>query len=369
MIVGRLASVAKAILVEFEESAILPLLEQAINLAATRGNYTDSRYHVDAGAIRDYAESIRDRPTLKHLPADIEKVFFAGRYGSVLPANLASLLLVGVTFDQTSSMSSSELAFYRDTAREFISDLNSMLSTFQNLELDTIDVPEGKVSFDFLIPRSAFENNAPKFIDITAAFSDVISAIQELAGGPPDGAELVYTSTSDPVTGFAVFAVAATPILLFYEKILDVSKKQIDILKTLASFRKFFPGSPMPESEDVHETIRAMTRRTAEEVADEAVLANTSGISDGRKSELTNAIVIKSSKVMTAITKGARISISIESQLNLDSTLNSPLALQQVKELMGIIKPLEDEVGEQLRLLNQNVSLLEGPRDDIYLNE
>jgi hypothetical protein len=360
VIVGRLAAAARAVVAEFSDSKILSLITHAAQIAAQRTSLTDAQYQQTVSAIQTDARNIINNSKLIDLPSDLKPLFTDGPYGNALPSKLAQTLLLGVTYDKVSSMASAELNLYSEAGARLLGNLNNMLGAFKALSLDDIVVPDGTISFDLLVPRSAFDNRASEFIKINSSFVDILSYIEELAGGDNLGPKLVYTSTTDPVTGFAVIMVAATPILLFYEKILDVAKKQIDLLKAVKSMRDMFPGVSLPQEVSVDDKVKQLTRQGIEEAVSDVVESVGVKVDESRKSEITNAIAIRSTTLVTAVANGARVSISLESQLNIEQDFSdNPLDLEKIKSILANTRPLEQTVSDSLKLLDQNVPLLE----------
>lgn len=366
MIVGRLATVTGIILDEYKESGVLELLDRAIALAAERGTLPPVQYQKEVYAIRSEADRISNRRILDNIPADLEIIFSGGSYGNILPKNLANLINFGVLPAKQASLSSNELSVYKESVTNFINTLRVMLEAFHLLDLDEIVVPEGKVSIDLIIPRSAISNKVSDYLAINAAFDDIIQYIQELVGLPADPPQLVYTSTSDPATGYAVAIGVVTPLIIFYDQILSVAQKQIDLIKSVRAIRNIVPDAPLPDESIVSESVKKLTRAGVETAVDKIAASSGDVVEEGRKAELKNAITLKSHILVTAVSNGTRSGLSVESQISLETTFAShPLELADLRELIASTKPLEAAVEASLRLLDQRIPLLEGPDRDV----
>jgi hypothetical protein len=216
-----------------------------------------------------------------------------------------------------------------------------------------------------LIPRNAFDNKTKNFLQINSAFDDVIGYLQELSGGPSDGATLVYTSTSDPVTGYAVALKSLSTILKYYGMILDLAKKTIDFRKTVKDMREIVPDASLADGKSFDDVLKQTIRRGLEETTAQIVKTSSGDVTEGRKAEISNAITMKSSTVISAVANGARISVSLESQITLDKDLSgSAVTFEEVKEILGRNHGLEVAATDSFRLLNEHVPLLEGGGHD-----
>jgi hypothetical protein len=364
MIVSRIAASAEAILQEFERTKILDLLNRAIDLATNRGELKDNQYAAQAQQIREQASEIMQRDVLKIIPNDIASILIDSAYSAALPFSIAKVLFSGVSQVKTSSMSSSELSIYATAAGTLILELNSMLTAFKKFGIDQMSIPPGSVSLDILVPRSVFNNNAESYNGIIRSFLQVLSAFQEAAGGPKDGLDLVYTSTTDPVLGAAVILAAITPILTFYDKLLDIAKKQIEFRNVIKTLRDS-PVSGGLGMENMEQRMREINVRSVQEATEQTlasiVVAQDDAILEGRRSELKNAISLRSHVVINSIANGARLSVTLESLVKLKSDCDeAQLDYSAVAGLISHNKVFERAVEDNLRVLNQHVPLLDG---------
>jgi hypothetical protein len=357
--VGRLVAAARAIISEFDKSQVIQLLEQAMALAANRNTLNTTQYNSEYVRLTEASNKIIEHDNFHILPNDISSLFSHSTYGVVSPARLAMIVRSGVKAAKGASMSSAELGEYRDAATVFLNDLRVMIVAFINLKLDEIKVPEGTISLDVMVPRSVFQNKASDYIAITSAFTDIMAYIQELTGGPSGGPDLVYTSTTDPVTALGIVHRALMPMLVYYDKILDVAKKQIELVKTIRTMRELVPGATLQDGRTFDDTVKQVIQKGVAEATTAAIASANSTLDAGRKSEIANAIELKSSLVVNAVSNGARMNISVESLVKIDTDLEGEaISADMVRELVAHSKALEHTVSDNLRLLDARVPLI-----------
>jgi hypothetical protein len=357
MIVARVASAAEAILAEFKNTGIMALLDRAINISASRQNIQDQQWPNEATAIRNDAKKIIDGDILRTFPGDMASLLKSSGYSAAFPGNIARVIYNGMTNVKTTTMSSSELQIYQAHANTLQSELGAMLNAFRSLKFDRIKVPEGKISIDILIPRDTAEDDIYYFIKVNNAFAEIISSFEQLVGLPKEPPKLVYSSTTDLVTGLTIAVLALTPFLDFYNKLLDAAKKHIDILQGLKSLRSL--PLQIKGEQDFNEQIEESRKKYIEEAVENAVKKIDPPPTDmAAAAELSNNINIRSKVIVNAITNGARVGITVESLVSLPQTLNdSGVDYEAIKLLIEANAKLGSSVKESLKLFGEPVPL------------
>jgi hypothetical protein len=181
------------------------------------------------------------------------------------------VISAGFPDDQHLAISSSELGLYLNLVNAARGELSVFVAASSKFKVEEIVLPQNEISLDVLIPREAFENQATVYIDVLSRFSRIMAYLIELTTGTARSPTLTYTSTSDPVTGFAMVCGTAWAVLNLYKLLLEVAEKQLGLLKTIRDFR----ASALPIVPDLDDRIQT----TIEQATQAAIEKNIAMVS------------------------------------------------------------------------------------------
>lgn len=343
--------VAKDILREYSEFNIFGQLNTGISISSQRGAQQAEQYVRSARQFRAWAQDTITRSNIENYPNDIKQILVKSVYHSVFPAEIAKIVLSGFPDDPHLAISSSELNLYQQLAKTMCAELGTLSTVAAKFHFDLISIPENEIGFDIIIPRSVFDNKTDEYISILSSFSRIASYIVEMTTGSESAPTLIYTSTSDPVTGIAMAYGAAWGFLSLYKLLLEVAEKQLSLLKTIKEFRASSLGTPP----DLEEQVKTIVDEALNQAVDSVAASIPTKVPDERVKEINIAIKKDARVVVRAIANGARIGITIESiDAFYDISKNIPdLTPEIIKELLEKQKVLEAQVRQSLALLGQ----------------
>jgi hypothetical protein len=352
MLAGRLIRAARDILGEYGKFRIIERLNHASTLSANRGGPQAQQYPQQARDLRAWAQSVLDQSVIETYPDDLQMFLKNSDYSTALPASIARVVLAGFPDNMNLAMSSSEIGLYTQLANTLLSELGSLTKVADKMHIAPITIPASEISFDILIPRNIFDDSADAFVSLLARFSRIMSYLNELTTGSQKSPVLVYTSTSDPVTGLAVASATAWAVLNFYKLALEVAEKQFSLLRTLQAFRQAFAPDA---TSDVEERVKNIVDGALKQAVDGTVASVPASVPEERVNEIKTALTIDARVAVNAIAHGTRISITVES---LDRINDIGKSLPDVtpdilKERLGEQKVLEQQVHQSLVSLGQ----------------
>ena len=309
MLAGRLIAIARDILADYKKFGVIEILTQAQNLAAQKGSIPDPAYRVQVIELRAKAQSIVNNTQISLYPEELRRKIFSNDFSQVTPERAAQIVLSGISENKSLGMASTELSIYVQNANLLSSELAAILNAGTKLGIEPLTVSKDKISLDVAIPRAAFENQTSRMFNFYLKFSSVMGYFNEISTGSLESPELCYTSTTDPVTGFAMLFAAAGGFLTFYKQLLEVAEKHIGIHKTLKDLRQ----SGMTTPKNMEEQLSAMIDQKFEEAITKTISEMKSDVDNGRKQEIRTAIRKEGKHLLEAIANGATVSVTIES--------------------------------------------------------
>jgi hypothetical protein len=351
MLAGRLIRVITDILGEYSEFRIIEQLGAASTLSTQRAQLQIQQYTQQAQQLRQWAQTIIDQTKVGKYPDDIRKFLKDSNYSSALPESIARVVMYGFPDDKNLAISSSELGLYLQLANTLRSELGALVTAAHKFKIEEITIPPNEVSFDIIIPRGVFDERADGLFDILSRFTRIMSYFIELTTGSENSPTLTYTSTSDPVTGLAVFGAAAWAFLNFYKLILEVAEKQISLLKTVKEFRAFSPSGPA----DLEERVKLIMDGALKQAVDGAVASVPPKVPEERVNEVKIAINKDARVAVQVIANGVRIGITVESldKIFLISEGVPDLTPEKVDEVLREQRALEHQVQQSLDSLGE----------------
>jgi hypothetical protein len=303
---SRFVRAARDIVAEYQRLQILKHLNTA---AALSNNRTNPPYTQNASDLRVWAQQVIDQTIVEKYPDDLRDFLKASKHGPALPGHVARVLLVGYPDNPAYALTTSEVHQLTQLANEFVHELNFLISIADGFHIEQINVPPDEINFDVLIPRTVFHDGANDFIGLLARFTNMMSYLTELTTGSEKQPTLVYTSTSDPVTGLALLLAPSLALLMFYNQLLDAATKHISFLKLLKEFRE----GPFNEPTNLKEEIATVVDKALEAAVEKMISSVPNEVPPHRVNEIKVALSKDARVVMEAIVGGARIAITIES--------------------------------------------------------
>jgi hypothetical protein len=350
MLAGRLVQTAKGVLEEYSRFQIIAQLKAAATLSASRANDPQSYIRTVPG-MRAWAQTIINQSVVEKYPDDLQDLLKKSRYAPALPERIARIVLNGFPDDPSLAISSSEVNFIIQLANTLVGDFGALATVANKFGIGPITVPPDEVSFDVLIPRSYFADSANDFIGILSRFTKIMSYLTELTTGSEKQPTLIYTSTSDPVTGLALLLVPAIAFLTFYSQLLDVATKHLSFLKLLKEFR----DGPLNEPTSLKEEIATAVDRALENAVARTISSVPNEVPSDRVNEIKIAISRDARVVMEAIVGGARIGITIESLDKIPEMSKEVPGFEavDVNEVLSKQKAIEHQLAQEFYALGQ----------------
>lgn len=308
MLAGRLARLARDVLREYSELGVQTLLQEAQGLAAERGSLQLSAYRQRAQQLRAKAQRIIDESIIEQYPNDLRQFLISSRYRSGMPANIANIITHGFPDDPNLAISSGELNVYIQATNVILSELGALSIASEKFSIEEISIPADNIGIDVGIPRNQYENKAEYVFDKFIEFSKVMSYYVEFSSGSSDPPSLIYISTTDPVTGFAIVASAAWGFLNLYKLILEIAEKQLGLLRTIKELRT----SGLADSNFDDKVKEIVSGDLAKAIAG-SLEAVPPQVPPERRNEIEVGLSKSVPSILDAVAKGATVNITIES--------------------------------------------------------
>lgn len=308
MLSSRILKLAEDIITDYRELKLVETLQMASQCASR--NLQPSNFLSFSKQVHDIGQVAVTGSRGISYPQEVKDFLLKSNYNIVLPENIGRFLSDGFNGDINYTPSSSEVNHRISASNIFLNDLNSLTVTLKKLNTQPVIIPSNLISVDFLVTRNSFENETKRFFKIQDDFSSILSCLNELFGNvnPP---LLVYTSTTDPVTAFAVYAGTAYTVIKIFNGILQIARNGVELYRAIKIVReqKISEAIVQQAVQSADVTIKAQI----ENLIKSQVSIIVSDIDDGRKNELTVAINIRCAGLVTLVAEGCSIGISIES--------------------------------------------------------
>ena len=308
MLSSRILKLAEDIIADYHALKLVEFLQMASKCASR--NLQPHDFQLLSTQVHNAGQAAATGSRGILYPQEMREFLRKSNYNIALPENVGRFLSDGFNGDINYTPSSSEVNHRISASNTFLGDLNSLVVTLKKLNTQPVAVPSDLISVDFLVTRNSFGNEIKKLFKIQDEFSSILLSLNELFGNldPP---LLVYTSTSDPVTAFAVYAGTAYTIIKIFNGILQVAKNGVELYRAIKIVReqKISEAIIQQAVQSAEITIRAQV----EQLIKDQVSIIISEIDDGRKNELTTAIKIRCNGLVTLVAEGCSIGISIES--------------------------------------------------------
>lgn len=334
--------IAEDIQREFQQFDLINFLNEAVRLASERPNLNPTQYRDRSAQLKKRAQTVISDTIFRTYPLDLMTLISQSEFSSVLPANLAKVVISGFPENKEAAISSAELQMYLNQAQSTLGQVVGFLTFARRLGVAPYNLPEGFVSLDLKIPRAIFNSHVGSFLSKTDVFNEFMRSVTEFVTGSRDEIELVYISTSDPVLSCAVIPAAAWAILYFYKLLLEVAEKQINVFKAVNDLRT--SGLAADKVAPISDEMKAMIEREVKRAVETASERIPSSVDAPRKNELKVQVTKQAIEITADIAEGARIYVSLESQQQLE------VIAQAAPEGAESITALREQVEEQKAL-------------------
>jgi hypothetical protein len=327
-------------------------------MAHTAPQWNESQYQNSTQGLREHAELIKANTVLRNYPSALREAFLKSEFRSLAPGRIARIVQQALPLDKSSAMPSPELTALLSPIAQKLHELRVLANAARAFHIEEIKIPEDRIGLDLLFPRELFHNDMNQAIKFETAFIDAASYFIELATGSAGAPELVFTSTSELVIGVATVAGAAWGVLKFYDTLLGVALKQVQLFQTLKTLR-----SALPTHSGIGELdgpLKGVIETEVRAAVDKAIASVHTELKPARINEISSALGLLAPVLLEAIRGGARVSISIES-LGTAMQITEQAHIQLETEFETSIverKQLEHKLEAQLELFNRGEALL-----------
>ena len=356
MLASRLIRLASDIVNEYERLQVSQLLSKATSVSARRGEVNDQQYRTSAREIRVDAVNLINNSNVQYYPDEMRSLLQASGLSAAMAQRIGHVILAGFPDDRASAMAHNEIGVYTNSVNSALGQLKNLIAAAALLKVLPLEIPEGMISFDVMIPRITVENKVAELLSLFERFVTLASDFIELQSGSRRDPELVYTSTTSPTIGIAVYAGEMWMILQFYKLLLEVVEKQIGIVKTVRDLFSADIGSGL------NDALREQVEKRSAELVENAVKLGVeqvnSDLPTGRVNEIAVSIRKQTPHILEAIAGGARLNISIESlgSWNLVTEALPLVTANEISKELGVQARLETSVSQARKLLGESQS-------------
>lgn len=359
MLAGRLIRAAKDILDEYSRFKISERLQSASNISASRANTQDARYVPQVQELRQWAQSVIDQTKIEKYPSDLLAFLKKSKYATALPAHVARIVISGFPDEKSLAISSSELGIYIQQVDTLRAELGALVAAGRGLDLEEISIPKDEISFDLIIPRNVFHDQANEFDDTLSRFIEIMSLLIELTTGSRGSPTLTYCSASVIVVGLALKAGAtAWAFLKLYKLFLEVVEKHLSIIKAIKDLR----ATPLEDKGEIalEKQMPEILQRLIDDAVTQAAKSMESKVPKDRVNEIKVALGKNGRACVQAIADGARIGVTIESldEIPLMTEAVPEATPEKIDEIIKQQKILERRIDDVVALLGGSPVLL-----------
>ena len=366
MLSSRLVRIASDITREINEFDVLGLMQSGISIASNRPNLNGQQYNTQRAKLIEQAERISAETVFRSYPLDLLNVISQSELSSILPGNLAKLIIAGFPHDKEAGISSAELQMYANQARTALSQISGLITFANRMGVRAYEPPKDKLALDLKFPRSVFHNSIGPFSEKLSNFNQFMKSVTELATGSRHEIQLLYISTTDPIIAGTFIPAAAWAILKFYKLFLEVAEKQINVWKAIRDLRN--SGLTQEKTKSIEEDMREDIRLEIAKAVDEGMKAISSKLDVGRQNEIKIEITKKAAEITADIASGTRIYVSLESQQDLamisSSVLEASISETEIQAQLDEQKALEAKL-DSLGLTENIPELLTSRQEEI----
>lgn len=364
MLANRLVTIAKDLVNEYRRFNIVELLDKAAGVSNSRASVNDNQYSVSVTELRARADEIIKNSVFNTYPEDLLKILNESNFSSVLPTRIANIIRGGFRdVNKNSAISSAEVSLHATEVRETLPIIHGFLQFAARFHINSYEIPEGRIGVDLRLPRSAFNNELASFSNALTRFDRFFQAIIELTTGTREDVTIVYLSSTDPVTAVAFVAATVVGVFKIYKSLLEVTEKELTIKKAIRDLKNSeIPEESKPQLTDEHrkKMVQSLVGSAVEQVVAEV---KSDSLDEGRVNELKTELKSSSVVVIGEVAAGARLSITIESQSQIDQLMpdSEKVSYTQLRELIQEHRRLESKVDGLIVALSHSVQALDKP--------
>jgi len=311
MLAGQLLAIAEDMIGDYDRLGILSAMEIGANLAAERPNLSEQQFHDRATDLRANAEKILSQTILRTYPIGLKRALNHSGYSQSLPDAIAKTLLAGFgKRRKDASISSAELMMLLNEARAFYQKMQNLVEIADSFDVEKYLAPEGQVALEIRIPDLVYGRSLkmlPKKID---HIEDALAVIEELVTGSRSPHKLLWASTTDLVIAIPLDWGVVLAVLIFYERLLVIAEKHLNVIKLLRDLRKM-SGS---KHDDVAAELQKTIDHGLEQAAKDIVKQLGEDREPGRKNELELELKTVSRALLPDLAAGMRFAVDPRDQ-------------------------------------------------------
>jgi len=175
-----------------------------------------------------------------------------------------------------------------------------------------------------------------------------MSYFNELVSGSKEYPLLVYTQTTDPITGLALLPAAAWGTLFLYKLLLELIEKHLSIWKSIKALRASGLDSKLADQVEQH--VHEITKQEVEGAVSNSIDSVERKVPKERVMEIKIGIAKEARISIDTIAQGARMGITIESlpSLSLITENVNDIELEQIFVEIAAQNALERRIDQAL---------------------
>lgn len=314
MLAGQLLSIAQDMIDDYNRHDVINVLNTAVHLAANRPTMNDTQYKNAVDEIRAAAQSMLDGTILRTYPIELKRALQQSTYSQSLTDSVAKTLIVAFgNKRKEAAISSPEMGMYLHESQQFVTKMRYLVEAADALGVKTYDTPTGYVALEVKFPDIVYSRalkGLPPKIDHLA---DLLSVVEEIKTGARTQHKILWVSTTDLVISIPLEAGVLMAVLFYYEKLLIIAEKHLNIIKLLRDLRKMGAGE--------HTEIAVNLEKTIDHALQEAVNETAGSLGKSRDmarvNELRNELSKASKAIIPDLAAGMRFDANARDQRNL----------------------------------------------------
>lgn len=355
MLAGQLLAIAQDMIRDYDRLEVIALLERAVQLAAARPNMNETEFQVNAKEIKLAAEKMFSETIVRVYPIDLKRTLAHSGYSQALPDALAKTLTVSFgNRRKDAAISSPELNMYLNEARAFYSKMQQLVEAARAFGVETYEVPEGQVALEITIPDLVYGRTLGQLPSRIARIENALSVIEELAKGSRSPHKILWVSTTDLVIAIPLDWTVVLAALVFYERMLAVTEKHLNIAKLVRDLFKS-SGTKNPELE---KTLENTVDAALDTAVKDVVTLTRKAVDVPRQNELTTELKSISRAMIADFATGMRFGIDPRQELKMVTDPDSEKAGEEAAQRLENRRKLE---------LNLQAELEKIPHDEVRL--
>lgn len=210
----------------------------------------------------------------------------------------------------TLAVAQQELSELHSKVYAFKKAIDSLVTSFETLNIGSEELKSGETELGILIPRIAVNNELCSFGSELKELHKILGAFSELSIGTRPGFEIRTISSTDLSVFLSVapqvaacIAVAVERIIAFYKNLLEIRKLRSELVSQ---------GLSKKELSGVESHANNVMSDGIEKLIEELIEKYAGKIKDGRKNELRNELRYSLNHIANRIDRGFNIEIRVK---------------------------------------------------------